>query len=174
MKQSIFAILFTLIPLSLNAAAIENKQLVKIKNYQVNTPTMVSSGQPNKAQFEALKAQGIKRVIDLIPGDRSEERRLMNDISLTYYNIPVDWEAPTLRDFILYVNYMKQTLNGSTTLTHCKLNYRGAVFTYLYRVTQLGHAKEEAKKDMLAIWQPNETWQKFINDVTRYYQPNNN
>ena len=59
--------------------------------------------------------------------------------------------------------------NDGITLTHCRLNWRGAVFTYLYRVTQLNQPEELARQDMLAIWEPNDTWQSFIDTVLAEY-----
>ena len=59
---------------------------------------------------------------------------------------------------------------GNKTLTHCKLNWRGSAFVYLYRVTQLNEADEIARADMDKIWQPDETWQAFIDEVKAAYQ----
>jgi hypothetical protein len=140
--------------------------LSDLKNYHVDTPNMVSSGMPNQGHFETLKAMGVTKVIDLIPGDRNEESSLMNELNLTYYNIQVEWENPTLKNFREYILTMKQfNKSEGITLTHCRLNWRGAVFTYLYRVTQLKESEELAKQEMLAIWEPNETWQDFIDAV---------
>jgi hypothetical protein len=82
--------------------------LSDLKNYHVDTPNMVSSGMPNQGHFETLKAMGVNKVIDLIPGDRSEESSLMNELNLTYYNIQVEWENPTLKNFREYILTMKQ------------------------------------------------------------------
>jgi hypothetical protein len=82
--------------------------LSDLKNYHVDTPNMVSSGMPNQGHFETLKAMGVTKVIDLIPGDRSEESSLMNELNLTYYNIQVEWENPTLKNFREYILTMKQ------------------------------------------------------------------
>lgn len=121
---------------------------------------------PNQGHFETLKAMGVTKVIDLIPGDRNEESSLMNELNLTYYNIQVEWENPTLKNFREYILTIKQfNKSEGITLTHCRLNWRGAVFTYLYRVTQLKESEELAKQEMLAIWEPNETWQDFIDAV---------
>lgn len=153
------------------ASHVENdSEILGLKNFQVNTPNMLSSGLPNKTQFEILKNRGVTKVIDLIPGDRSEEQELTKALDLAYFNIQVEWQNPTLENFKQYVSAMQQTRNQGKTLTHCKLNWRGATFTYLYRVTQLGHSQKEAKKDMLAIWQPNDTWQRFIDDVLTNYK----
>ncbi|TLU67555.1 hypothetical protein FE810_01000 [Thalassotalea litorea] len=145
-------------------------RLSGLENFQVNNESMMSSGQPNQQQFEALQAIGVTKVIDLIPSDRSEESALMAKLGLTYHNIPVVWENPRVEDFEHYVTLMQLSDgNDGITLTHCKLNWRGAAFTYLYRVTQLNESEAIAKKDLLAIWQPDEIWQKFIDDVKAKY-----
>ena len=144
--------------------------LYDLKNYHIDTPNMVSSGMPNQGHFETLKNMGVTKVIDLLPGDRKEESSLMKELNLTYYNIQVEWENPTLKNFREYILTMKQfNKSEGITLTHCRLNWRGAVFTYLYRVTQLKESEESAKQDMLAIWVPNEIWQGFIDEVMSRY-----
>lgn len=143
-----------------------NSPLSDLKNYHIDTPNMVSSGMPNQGHFETLKNMGVTKVIDLLPGDRKEESSLMKELNLTYYNIQVEWGNPTLENFREYILTMKQfNKSEGITLTHCRLNWRGAVFTYLYRVTQLKESAERAKQDMLAIWVPNEIWQGFIDKV---------
>jgi hypothetical protein len=178
-RQNMKIITFTLVAVLLSAIfasylnASENSlnaPLSDLKNYHVDTPNMVSSGMPNRGHFETLKGMGVTKVIDLIPGDRNEESSLMNELNLTYYNIQVEWENPTLKDFREYILTMKQfNKSEGITLTHCRLNWRGAVFTYLYRVTQLKESEELAKQDMLAIWVPNEIWQGFIDEVISKY-----
>ena len=145
--------------------------LADLRNFQVNTSKMVSSGLPTQQQFEALKTMGITRVIDLIPGDRSDEANLMVALNMPYHNIQVDWENPTVENFEQYVEIMNQSYNGDgITLTHCKLNWRGAVFTYLYRTTQLNESEEMAKRDLAASWpQPNDVWLAFIEKVKAKY-----
>lgn len=172
MKRCLISVF--LVCVVLNGAVASNQDpkitLRGLKNYQMNTSQMVSAGLPNLGHLEALKARGVTKVVDLIPGDRSAHSKLMDKLELTYHNIPVDWENPTIQDFNQYVATMKRfEKREGITLTHCKLNWRGAVFTYLYRVTQLGESANLAKQDMLAIWQPNETWQTFIDSVLTEY-----
>lgn len=157
---------------ALGCANVESSQkqdvssLSDLKNYQVNSAQMMSAGLPTEEHFRTLKAMGVTRVIDLIPGDRSEERDLMTELDLSYTNIAVEWQNPTTDNFRDYVDAMQQSdISEGVTLTHCRLNWRGAVFTYLYRVTQLNHPEEIARKDMLEIWEPNNTWQEFIDQV---------
>lgn len=48
------------------------------------------------------------------------------------------------------------------TLVHCAYNWRVACFVYLYRVIKQACDNEIARQDMLAVWEPDETWQQFI------------
>ncbi|MEP4891725.1 MAG: hypothetical protein ABJV04_17010 [Aliiglaciecola sp.] len=143
----------------------------ELKNYQVNTPRMVSSGLPTKQQLQQLQKLGLHNVVDLIPGDRTEHQSLIDSIQLNYHNIAVEWENPTLENFQEYVSVMQRfRQNEGVTLTHCRVNMRGSVFTYLYQVTQLHKPEKAARQDMLAIWQPNEIWLSFIDKVLTAYE----
>ena len=149
--------------------------LASITNYQVNNDHMVSSGLPSAAHFQLLKDEGVNRVIDLIPGDRLQEQQVVEGLSLNYHNVQVEWENPTLANFKAYIGYMTLgNSNDDKVLTHCKLNWRGAVFTYLYRITALGEPELSAKQDLLAIWQPNQTWFTFMNTVIDDFNAANN
>ncbi len=163
----------TLLILSMGANASDtttNPSLADLKNYQVNNAKMVSAGLPSKQHFEALKTVGVTHVVDLIPDDRTEQMAWMKTLDLEYHNIAVEWQKPTLDNFRDYVSAMQQSSETrGITLTHCRLNWRGAVFTYLYRVTQLGESETAAKQDMLAIWTPNDTWQDFIDQVLHQF-----
>jgi protein tyrosine phosphatase (PTP) superfamily phosphohydrolase (DUF442 family) len=147
------------------------KELEDLKNLQFDQNNMISAGLPNKVHFESLKAMGLSLVIDLIPGDRSKEAALLNSMEIPYNNIAVDWGNPTLQNFTDYVKYMEEAQQtDGLVLTHCKLNWRGAVFTYLYRVTQLKHDESSARAHMLDTWEPNQRWQSFIDEVKTHYE----
>ena len=141
-----------------------------IKNFQQNNEWMFSAGLPELTDFSELQKVGIERVIDLIPGDRSDEQAIVESLGMEYFNIQVEWEHPTLGDFERYVSYMESSqASQDKTLTHCKLNWRGSVFTYLYRVTQLNDDDKVARADLDAIWQVNDTWEAFIAKVKAHY-----
>ena len=168
--RTIRALLLGLVGFIAFAVGAEEQPLANLKNYQVNTPQMMSSGLPDAAHFETFKSLGVTRVVDLIPGDRGAEQTLVSDLGMDYHNIQVEWENPTVANFVDYVAFMESSPRPGVTLTHCKLNWRGAVFTYLYRVNRLQEDEAVAREDMLAIWQPNETWQHFIERVKQHYQ----
>jgi hypothetical protein len=47
---------------------------------------------------------------------------------------------------------------------------RVSCFVFLYRVLRLGLPVETALQNMLAIWQPNEVWQRFIDAILQDQQ----
>ena len=144
--------------------------LATLINFQENAPFMYSSGLPNAAHFSLLKEKGVTHVIDLIPGDRSSEILTTSELGLDYFNVPVDWEGPTLANFLNYAAFMQNVdTSKDKVLTHCRLNWRGAAFTYLYRINVLGESEPTAKKDLMAIWHPNPTWYAFMNEVISHY-----
>lgn len=144
--------------------------LSSLTNLQRNNNFMISSGLPAKEHLALLKEEGVAYVVDLIPGDRSQEIMNTAELGLNYFNVPVEWEKPVLTDFLNYSAFMQRVDRGSEkVLTHCKLNWRGASFTYLYRVNVLGEDENIAKKDLLAIWQPNPTWYAFMEGVIAHY-----
>jgi hypothetical protein len=54
---------------------------------------------------------------------------------------------------------------GKKTLLHCQANFRASAFGFLYRVLHEGVPIAEAKAEMNAVWEPNETWRQLIFDV---------
>lgn len=167
---ALFFIFFVSNSYSISSANSDSDALYDLANFQQNNTFMYSSGLPNKRHFTQLKILGVKTIVDLIPGDRQQEAAMVDELGLQYHNIAVDWEAPKLSDFEQYVAIMQSPQENQTNvLTHCKLNWRGAVFTYLYRVTQLNEPKSQAQKDLMNVWRPNQTWQKFIDEVEANY-----
>ena len=160
--------------------------LANLTNLQRNNAYLLSSGLPSAQQLKALKEEGVTHVVDLIPGNRVDEILATaqshpflltppeNGSALYFlslnYNVPVDWEAPTLANFLNYAAFMKRVdATDEKVLTHCKLNWRGASFTYLYRVAVLGESEEKAKQDLMVIWHPNPTWHAFMSDIVAHY-----
>ncbi|MEP1385898.1 MAG: hypothetical protein ABJK64_19125 [Paraglaciecola sp.] len=146
------------------------ESLKDVTNIQVNSMNMISSGLPSDKEFRAFKKLGVSHIIDLIPGNRNEEIALLDELDLNYLNIQVEWQNPTINNFLEYVTAMNLNLeNDNVTLTHCKLNWRGAVFTYLYKITQLNVNENKARAEMESIWKPNPIWSSFIEEVKLHY-----
>lgn len=87
---------------------------------------------------------------------------------MSFDQIAVNWNEPTLADFKHFVRLMN-TYKSDKVLVHCRLNYRASAFAYLYQTTQLGLDESIAQSQMQAIWEPDGTWLKFIKEVQKNY-----
>lgn len=129
---------------------------------------LATAGQPTAEQFRAVRGGGFHTVINLLPSDSKEavpgERELVEAEGLRYHQIPVAWQAPTPQDFALFCLLMEQEA-GRRVFVHCAANKRVAAFVYLWRVLHRHEPREAAEKDMLAVWQPDEVWSKYIADM---------
>jgi protein tyrosine phosphatase (PTP) superfamily phosphohydrolase (DUF442 family) len=140
-----------------------------IKNFSLLSSTLASSGMPSQSEFQLVKQNGYLHVINLIPGDFSNENKEITALEMSFDQIAVDWSEPTLGDFQHFVRLMK-AYKQDKVLVHCRLNYRASAFAYLYQTTQLGVNEATAKSQMQAIWAPNDTWLEFIDEVQAHYQ----
>ncbi|MEL7296323.1 MAG: protein tyrosine phosphatase family protein [Pseudomonadota bacterium] len=139
-----------------------------IVNYRAYTPLFASAGQPTAQQFLGLGEDGFETVVYVAYTDHENSLanadRLAHQQGLTYVHIPVDWNNPTLQDFQMIANVLEQNRERKTLL-HCQLNYRASAFAMLYRVLYQDVPLLDAKRDMNAVWQPNQTWTDFMRDA---------
>jgi protein tyrosine phosphatase (PTP) superfamily phosphohydrolase (DUF442 family) len=145
-----------------------DKSLHTIKNFHFVSPKLASSGILKLQDYQYIEEYGFKHVVNLIPGNQKEEREHVQSLGLSYEQIEVNWDEPTLQDFETFVSLMKQ-YKEDKVFVHCEINLRGSTFLFLYRVTQLGVSVEEAKKDLNHIWKPSTNWQYFIDQVLFAY-----
>ena len=69
--------------MALNAPAKLNQNELNVsglKNFQINSETMVSAGLPDNTHLEVLAKSGVNRVVDLIPGDRQAEQQIAESL----------------------------------------------------------------------------------------------
>ena len=151
--------------------ASENQQaLSTIKNFHSYSVNFSSSGMPTNEQWPLVKSGGYQHIINLIPGDFSSEELKISSLGMTFNQIAVVWDKPTLKNFQDFIDVMSSYPKQNKVLLHCQLNYRASTFAYLYRVTQLRTNPKIAKEEMLKVWQPVDTWQYFINSVLLHYK----
>jgi len=136
----------------------------EIKNFYSVSDRLASSGILHLKDYEHISNDGFKHVINLIPGDQTDERKRVQGLGLSYQQIEVIWDEPTLEDFETFVKYMK-SYGDNKVYVHCQLNWRASTFVYLYRTTQLGVDKAKAEIDLLKVWKPNQTWQDYIEKI---------
>jgi len=142
--------------------------LESIKNFSLLSKRFASAGMPTETEFERVQQNGYQHIINLIPGDFSAEQKNISALGMSFDQIEVDWNEPTVEDFQHFVRLMK-SYNQDKVLVHCRLNYRASTFAYLYQTTQLGIDESTAQSQMEAIWEPNDTWLEFISDVQKKY-----
>ncbi|NEQ18993.1 MAG: hypothetical protein F6K28_03300 [Microcoleus sp. SIO2G3] len=98
-----------------------------------------------------------------------DEKEIIESQGMQYVHIPVVWEKPTIENVNEFFSVMEA--NGDKKiLVHCAANMRVSAFMYLYRRIHEHMSDEEAKKDLQKIWNPNENWQKFMNQVIENYR----
>jgi uncharacterized protein (TIGR01244 family) len=115
-----------------------------------------TSGQPTKAQFEAIAAEGYESVINIAPylpdnGTMADEAEALAALGLSYRHIPVMWKSPAANDFELF-NAAMESLQGNKLLIHCVANLRVTAFYSLYAMKRLGWTEQQADSLMNPLW----------------------
>jgi protein tyrosine phosphatase (PTP) superfamily phosphohydrolase (DUF442 family) len=80
---------------------------------------------------------------------------------MDYVHIPVIWQSPTSQDLDAFFAALRAN-RLRKTYVHCAANMRVSAFMFLYHVTQARMPRAEAEALMRRIWEPNPTWQGFI------------
>jgi protein tyrosine phosphatase (PTP) superfamily phosphohydrolase (DUF442 family) len=146
----LLAALALLLPLSSGARTVPDE----IYNHHAIDESLSTAGQVTPEQAAVLGDAGFGLVVNLAVADaerNAEEGFRVTAQGVSYAQIPVVWEAPTLADLQLFFAVMDARA-GRRTLVHCFANYRASAFTYLYRTLRLGVPEEEARAGLMAIW----------------------
>ena len=148
--------------------------LSHITNFLPISESIGSSGQPTAEQFALIAEAGYQVVINLALPTSSNaianEGELVTRMGMIYVHIPVVWEQPKLEDFDCFQRIVG-AFEGKKIYVHCALNMRVSCFFFLYRVLNQKTDIRAAQDDLAAIWQPDEVWQKFIDDVLDKFKP---
>lgn len=139
--------------------------LNEIQNFLQISERLGTAGQPFREQFAAIRAAGYQAVINLAQADSwdavAEEPEICRALGLEHYPIPVEWQAPQPQDLQQFFDLMDR-LGEQKVFVHCARNMRVSAFVFLYRVLRRGEPPEPCRLDLEKIWQPNETWESFI------------
>ena len=143
--------------------------MLNIPNQKQIQPNLITAGMPDREALLSLRQEGFEAVISLAlpnsqPAPEPDESVIVTSQGLSFMQIPVLFDQPTLDDFRLFRTLLDQ-LQGKKVLVHCALNYRVSSFVYLYRVLSGLATEPEARADLEAIWQPDEVWSDFIEEV---------
>jgi protein tyrosine phosphatase (PTP) superfamily phosphohydrolase (DUF442 family) len=147
----------------------EEKKIEDAKAYLRISDQLATSGQIDYDEIPAIKKAGFDVVVNLAPARKErngEEGFRVTEEGMTYIQIPVDWEKPSPRDLELFFDVMKAN-EDRKVFVHCFANMRVSAFVYLYRTMKLGVPEDQARADLIKIWDPatEPQWARFIEDA---------
>ncbi|MCA9738563.1 MAG: protein tyrosine phosphatase family protein [Gemmatimonadetes bacterium] len=145
--------------------------LETVRNHQVVTERLASSGQIAYDQIPLIREAGYDVVINLAIADEARNGRegfLVAQEGLTYVHIPVVWEDPQIADVRMFFDVMRAN-QGRKVYVHCFANMRASAFVYLYRTLVEGVPEPDARATMNAVWDPgeNEAWARLVERARR-------
>lgn len=139
--------------------------LCLIQAYVPIDSKLASSGQPTADEFSQIAAAGFRTVINLaLPtstGALPDERATVTGLGMDYVAIPVPFEAPLREHYQRFEGELRQR-SGEAVWVHCALNYRVSAFFAVYRVRQLGWARDSAIGELRKIWEPDGVWTEWL------------
>ena len=117
-------------------------------------------------QIDAIAEAGYDCVINLALHDSTdalyEEGGMVSEAGMSYFHIPVPFDAPTAEHLRLFLNIMK-ALEGKKIWLHCAYNWRASAFVYHYKRKVLGiTALDELEMLVVQQWKPDEAWLAFL------------
>jgi len=172
MKNHIFAVMLILLICNICNAE-ETKTVENGANFVQISDRIDTSGQPPRQILEKFSEKSYSLVINLAPpqspGSVADEGGLVASAGVRYVNIPVDWNAPTIKDFDFFSNVLGGP-GADKVLVHCQVNMRASLFTFLYRVVHEKTDPELAHEKLSAVWVPHDQWQEFAQKVLDKHQ----
>ena len=137
----------------------------EILNYIKINELISTSGQPSIEQFKEIANNEYEVVINLALHNASNaienEDKIVTDLNMAYFHIPVDFENPKISDLKLFLNLL-QALGANKIWVHCALNYRVSAFMYVYHKYILKTSFEQIDLSIFEIWNPSAKWQEIM------------
>ena len=120
-----------------------------VKNFGKVNDNYFRGSQPTKPQVAALKAMGVKTIIDLRKDLLPEERQWATEQGLNYFNIPLKANtAATKEQTEFFLRLVNDPANGPV-FVHCKGGkHRTGAMTAIYRITHDNWTAEQAFDEM--------------------------
>jgi tyrosine-protein phosphatase SIW14 len=131
-----------------------------ITSAQVSTPPRINNfgrvndnyyrgSQPNKSQLSALKAIGVKTIIDLRRDYVPAERQWTTELGMNYFNIPLrPGRRATKEQTEYFLRLVNDPANGPVYV-HCRGGrHRTGALTGVYRITHDNWTADQAWEEM--------------------------
>jgi len=139
-------------------------------NFHRVSPRLATGGHVVGNGIAALEEQGVSLVIDLRDNPPEGHEQRLAAAGIRYINVPVVWKAPRADDFTEFARHMSANA-GEHVFVQCQANYRASAMTYAYRVAKDGVPETEARRDLEAIWTPEGTWARYIDELFEIHAP---
>lgn len=137
----------------------------EILNYIKINELISTSGQPSIEQFKEIAQNDFEVIINLALHNASNaienEDKIVTDLKMAYFHIPVDFDNPKASDVKLFLNTL-QALGANKVWIHCALNYRVSAFMYIYHKYVLQTAFDDIDISLFQEWLPDMKWQEII------------
>jgi tyrosine-protein phosphatase SIW14 len=123
--------------------------------------------QPGAEDIAALKAIGVRTVIDLRSGEYDEEKSLVRDAGMNYFNIPLSTTSPATKEETAEFLRLVNDPQNQPVYVHCKAGkHRTGGMTAIYRITHDNWTADQAYREMKRFGFysfPNHgSWKKYI------------
>ena len=143
---------------------------MNISRYFQYSPKIACSALPKEEEFKQIKENGFELVISLsMPTDSvtiENEDKILAHLEIPYFHIPVDANAPKLKDFEMFMKLL-ETFEGYKIYIRCTKNCRLSTFIYLYDAIK----NEKLDENLLyQFCEPRVEWLRFIEMVLKKYK----
>lgn len=120
-----------------------------IENFGKVNDNYLRGSQPTRAQMTALKAMGVKTIIDLRKDYVEGERRWAEELGLNYFNLPLKPSRPATKEQTEYFLNLVNDPGNAPVYVHCKGGrHRTGAMTAVYRIAHDGWTAEQAFVEM--------------------------
>lgn len=139
--------------------------LETILNYIKINDYISTSGQPKEEEFKIILEKEFDVVINLAPYNSSNalenEDRVVTNLGLLYFHLPVDFENPSIEHLRIFLNLLS-SLDGKKIFIHCAKNYRVSAFMYVYHKYFLRTPFNNIDLSIFEEWSPSNVWQDIM------------
>jgi protein tyrosine/serine phosphatase len=121
----------------------------RLKNFGKVNDNYYRGSQPTQPQLAALKAMGVKTIIDLRKDYVPEERQWAKELGLNYFNLPLRPGRAATKEQTEYFLRLVNDPANAPVYVHCKGGkHRTGALTAVYRITHDGWTAEQAFEEM--------------------------
>ncbi len=141
-------------------------------NYRAVSDSLSIGAQPTPEQIRTLPDENFDTVIHInvleAPYSLENEEEVVRSAGLNYHRVDISFENPDL-DCFSQLQGLIQSNTKQRIFVHCASGYISSVMMCLHRCLKLNQSTEDL--DFFGVWQPNDRWQVFINEVLTAYSP---